>query len=151
MANLCLLVVIFDITYNNRKIKRQIEDLVGRPYSFIERIKLRGIGTSKMQIIEAAPEIDKLLKVSSSTAYCYLEIRTKGLIVGFQSQLKILALPIPFQQLSIYYNSGLLSVYGNQLFLKMRPPFNGVVDKRFLKKVLLLKSNYLKELNFLNQ
>lgn len=140
--------MIINITYANKKTDKQIADIVGDPYTLMERIKMRGIGTSKMQIVEADEKISELLNISVDTKYCYFELRKKGLIIGFQSRLKTFVWAIPFRSLSIYYNGGLLSVYSNSEFMKVKKPFYGSVDKKYLKKVLDCKAKYFAEISF---
>jgi len=142
--------VIINITYANKQTDKQIADIVGRPYTLLEKIKMRGVGTSKMQIVEADDKISELLNISVDTKYCYFELRTEGLLIGFQSILKTFVWAIPFRSLSIYYNGGLLSVYSNAAYMKVKKPFYGAVDKKFLKKVLDCKSKYFEESDFRN-
>lgn len=137
--------MLVNITYSSKKKQAEITGYVGPPFSLIERIRMKGVGTSKMQIVEASDNIVALLQDRRNTHYSYLELRPKGLMVGFQSRLQNFVFLIPFWQLNIYYNGGVLSIYSNDSFFKLKPPFNGVVDKRYLKKVLNLKSKYLSQ------
>lgn len=140
--------MIINITYPSARIKREIASVVGPSFSFIERIKMGGIGTAKLQIMEATDEIHKLLSHTRDAKYCHLECRKMGLVVGFQSVMKIYVWLIPYHQLSIYNNSGELTVYGKSNSIKLSAPFNGSVDKKFIRKVLALKSTYLEKFNF---
>lgn len=142
--------MIFNITYSNKQTERQINEMMGRPFSFIQRLRMGGVGTSKLQIVEASIKIADLIQDRSSSHYCYLELRPKGLLVGFQSHLRTFVLCVPFHELSIYYNGGLLSIYGQSASLKLSAPFNGSVDKKYLSKVLQMKSEYLSDKNFQN-
>lgn len=141
--------MLFNITYTDKKTQEQINDYIGKPYGFLDRIRMRGIGTSKMQIVEASENIAELLGNRNTVHYCYLEIRPKGLLVGFQSVLRTYVLLIAFHELSIYYNSGILSIYGKKNSIKMKPPFNADLDKKFLKKVLSLKADYIEQQNYI--
>jgi len=132
--------MIINITYANSKTENQISTLIGKPFSFIDRIKMRGIGCAKLQVKEASPEVYHLISANRDTAYSNMELRQKGLLVGFNSTMRIYAWCIPYYQLSMYYNSGKLSVYGPKHHMKMTAPFNGVIDKKFIKKVLALKA-----------
>ena len=138
--------MIFNITYNERKIENELIELVGKPFGFFDRIKMGGIGTNKLQILEATKTIAKCIEGRSVTNYCYLELRPKGYIVGFQSHLKTYAWAIPFHLLHVYYNGGLLSIYDNKDSVKLGAPFNGKVDKKYLRKILDLKMKYSENL-----
>jgi len=140
--------MVINITYSDFETKATIEKLVGPPYSFIERIKMGGIGTSKLLILEATHEIHKLLCITHDSTYCHLECRKSGLIVGFQTKLKIYAWAIPYHHLTIYNNSGQLVIYGPKNSIKVKAPFNGSVDKKFIKKILRIKAEYLNQYKF---
>jgi len=132
--------MIINITYPDHKTRKQTAQVVGDSFSFIERIKMKGIGCTKLQIIEASPEISLMISANKDTAYCNMEMRKKGMVVGFNSTMRIYAWCIPYHQLNIYFNSGRLHVFGPQHNLKAIAPFNGTIDKRFIKKILALKA-----------
>jgi len=138
--------MIFNVSYKSKAVDSEINELVGRPFSFMERIRMRGVGTSKMEIMEISVNLGRYFQERSGSRFCYLELRPAGLLVGFQSHLKTYVLAIPFHQLSIYYNGGLLSIYSKDYSIKMKPPFNGSVDKKYLSKVLDMKTSYLENL-----
>ena len=135
--------MIINITYPSRKTKKATEDIVGPAFSFIERIKMKGVGCAKLQIVESSADIEQITSANVDTAYCTIELRKNGLVIGFNSTGRIYAWCIPYYRLSIYYNSGKLSIYGPQNHIKAVAPFNGVVDKKFLRKVLKVKGDYL--------
>ena len=59
--------MLINITYANKETDKQIADVVGRPYTLIEKIRMRGVGTSKMQIVEADEKMAELLNISVDT------------------------------------------------------------------------------------
>ncbi len=132
--------MILNITYPDKKIKREIAKIVGPSFSFLERFKMKGIGCAKLQIREASPEIQHLISANHDTAYCNLELRKNGLVVGFNSTGRIYAWCIAYHHLNIYCNGGKLSIYGNKHSLKATPPFNGSLDKKFIGKILKIKA-----------
>lgn len=140
--------MVFNVTYYNKDTEKKIKDLIGEPYSLLEKIKLKGVGTSKMQIIDASENMASYFSSHYDSRFCYLELRREGLLVGFQSILKTFSWAIPFYELSIYYNGGILSIYSKSDHLKVKPPFNGYVDKKYLKKVLFKKAEYFERNNF---
>jgi len=131
--------MIINITYPDKKTDRAIAKVIGQPFSFMDRFRMKGIGCSKLIIKEASPEIFHLISANRNTAYCNMELRQEGILVGFNSVMRIYAWCIPYYQLSMYYNSGKLSVFGNKHNIKLSAPFNGTIDKKFIKKVLKLK------------
>ena len=94
--------MIKNLSYNSKKINTLLLELVGRPFSFIERIKLGGIGSNKLVIADASKEIVELLRLDNNVNYCNIEIRKNGLIIRFRSLLETYGLIIPFYKLVIY-------------------------------------------------
>ena len=80
--------MITNLSYNRIKVKILLIKLVGRPLSFIERLKLRGIGSNKLVITDASPEIIDLLKLDNNVNYCNIEIRKNGVVIRFRSLLE---------------------------------------------------------------
>lgn len=132
--------MIFDITYTNRRTESEIKKLVGRPFGFLERIKMKGIGTSKMIITSASSEIIDLLANSAGTDYCHLEMRKQGLIVGFMSQRRVYAWAIPYYKLILYSQSGNLTIFDDEHNIKLKPSFNSNLDRKFIIKILEQKA-----------
>ena len=80
--------MIKNLSYNSKKIKTLLFELVGGPFSFLERLKLRGIGSSKLVITDASKEIIELLRLDNNINYCNIEIRKNGVIIRFRSLLE---------------------------------------------------------------
>ena len=60
--------MLFNISYKDLKIERKINELVGKPYSLLERITKKGIGSPKLFITRCSKEIYDLLHVKIETA-----------------------------------------------------------------------------------
>ena len=67
--------MIKNLSYNSKKNKAVLYELVGRPLSLIERFKLRGIGSNKLVITDASKEIVELLRLDNNINYCNIEIK----------------------------------------------------------------------------
>ncbi len=132
--------MIFNITYPDKKTDYAIAKIIGKSFSFIDRIKMNGVGCAKLIIKESSPDIYQLISANRDTAYCNMELRQGGILVGFNSTMRIYAWCIPYYHLNMYYNFGALSVYGSKHNIKLSAPFNGSIDKRFIKKVLTQKA-----------
>ena len=134
-----------NLSYNSKKIKMLLTEVVGRPLSLTERFKLRGIGSNKLVITDASKEIVELLRLDNNINYCNIEIRKNGIIIRFRSLLETYGLIIPFYKLVIYKGeSKIYSFYKDRHYVKC------FVDNEnstfFIKKVLRLKTVYLKKM-----
>jgi hypothetical protein len=97
--------MLFNISHNDKKIKKTIEESVGKPFGFIENINLKGIGSPKLIITKASQEIGLILNKNNALKFANIELRPNGIIIGFQSQLEVYALVIPFYKL-VYFRPG---------------------------------------------
>lgn len=134
--------MIKNLSYNSKKINTVLLELVGRPFSFIERLKLGGIGSNKLVIADASKEIVELLRLDNNVNYCNIEIRKNGLIIRFRSLLETYGLIIPYYKLIIYKGeSNIYSLYKDTNYIKF------FVDNKstslFMKKIIRLKTDYL--------
>ncbi len=134
--------MLLNVSYNRPKIKAQIDQEVGKSYSFLERIKLGGIGSGKLGINSSSIQIHNLLILDNNLNNCGIEIRPKGIIVSFRSLLETYALVIPYYKLKLYKGqSHVYSIYRDNYFIKV-----DIKEKRhheFLKKILKYQSDYL--------
>ena len=94
--------MLFNISYNDPKVKRDIEIAVGKPFALRERWALGGIGSGKLRITETSIDIHNLLVLDQNINQCNIELRPKGIIVHFRSLLETYGLVIPYYKLKIY-------------------------------------------------
>ena len=94
--------MLFNVSYNDEKIKNKINSLVGDSFSLLERLKKGGIGSGKLIITKADKEIENLLILDKNINYCNIEKRKNGIIIMFRSLLETFALVIPYYKLIIF-------------------------------------------------
>lgn len=133
--------MLLNISYNRPKIKGQVNAEVGEPFKFIDRIKMGGIGSGKLNIHSSSIQIHNLLILDNNLNVCGVEMRPKGIIVTFRSLLETYALVIPYYKLKLYKGqSQVYSIYMDNYFIKVEAK-----EKRnheFLKKILKFKSDH---------
>jgi len=109
-----------NISYNNSKIKSEIIDLLGNPFTILKRIKLGGIGSPKYLISQTDSEINSLLILDNNINHCNIEIRPKGIIISFRSLLETYALIVPYYKLKLFKGkSNEYSIYMDKYFIKI--------------------------------
>ena len=132
--------MLLNVSYNDKKNRERIDAEVGKPFTLKERIKLGGIGSPKLHITEASIEIRNLLILDSNADCCNIEMRPKGIILGFRSLLESYALIIPYYKLTIYKgDTAVYSVYRDNHFVKVRSDTKAV--QKFFKKLLDYKAD----------
>ena len=109
-----------NISYNDLKIKEEIKNTIGEPFTLFERIKMKGIGSSNLRIQKCSSEIENLLNLDNNDNRCNIEIRKKGIIIRFRSLLETYGLIIPFYKLKIFKGeSSVYSIYIDNYFVKV--------------------------------
>ena len=133
--------MLLNVSYNNKEIKEKIDLEVGKPFTLAERFKMKGIGSPKLFITSSSIEIHNLLILDNNLNYCNIEMRPKGILVGFRSLLESYVLVIPFYKLSLYKgNAEEYSIYRDQYFLKVKA---NAATHKFIKKLLNYKAKII--------
>ena len=139
--------MIKNLSYNSKKNRTILSEIVGRPFSLIERIRLKGIGSGKLIIIDASEEIVELLRLDNNINYCNIELRTNGIIIRFRSLLETYGLIIPFYKLVIYKGeSKIYSFYKDKYYIKFMA--DNKKTSLFLKKIVGLKIKFQNKVGF---
>ena len=129
-----------NISYNNPKIIDEINNYVGKPYTILKRLKIGGIGSSKLIINSADSIIESLLNLDNNLNYCNVEIRPKGIIIHFKSLLETYGLIVPFYKLKIFKGkANEYSIYIDNFFIKVNASEKNEHD--FFKKILRLRAS----------
>lgn len=130
--------MLVNVSYNKPELKRKINMLVGEPFTLSERFKLNGIGSGKININSACLAIHNLLILDNNQNCCNIELRPKGILVGFRSLLESYALVIPYYKLVLYKGkSQEYSIYMDHYFLKLKADRDKT--HKFIKKVMQQK------------
>jgi hypothetical protein len=127
-----------NISYNNSKIRSEIDHLVGNSFTILKRIKVGGVGSPKYIISQTDSKINNLLNLDNNINQCNIEIRPKGIIICFRSLLETYALTIPFYKLKMFKGkSNEYSIYKDEYFIKILAKKNN--EHEFIKKINKLK------------
>ena len=127
-----------NISYNNPKIIDEINNYVGKPYTILKRLKIGGIGSSKLIINSADSIIENLLNLDNNLNYCNVEIRPKGIIIHFKSLLETYGLIVPFYKLKIFKGkANEYSIYIDNFFIKVNASEKNEHD--FFKKITKMR------------
>ena len=136
-----------NLSYNSKKNRTILFEIVGRAFSLIERIRLKGIGSGKLIIIDASEEIIELLKLDNNINYCNIELRTNGIIIRFRSLLETYGLIIPYYKLVIYKGeSNIYSFYKDNYYIKFMA--DNKKTSLFVKKIVGLKIKFQNKVGF---
>lgn len=132
--------MLFNISYNDPKITKKINEMVGKPYSLIENLKKRGIGSPKLFITRCSVAIYDLLYVNESVKFCNIELRPNGIIIGFQSRLDVYALVIPYYKLVVFKPGNSVTFHVDQHYISIDCSKNSKKTYKFIEKMELEKT-----------
>lgn len=131
--------MLLNVSYNNPKNTEQIQNAVGPAYTLKERFKMGGIGSPKLEIVQASIQIHNLLILDNNADVCNIEIRPNGILLGFRSLLESYALVIPFYKLTLYKGDlAIYSIHCDTYFVKVKADTKAV--QKFFTKLLTLKA-----------
>jgi hypothetical protein len=139
--------MILNSTYHNKEDKQILEDLVGRPFTLLESIKMRGIGSKRMIINDVSPNLQSYMNTVSDANYANVELRKNGILIFINKGLKNFTWAIPYYQLVIYKTNG-ASIHAQGKFIHFKNNKTFKENKRFFDKMLDEKIKYDKQYNF---
>lgn len=139
--------MVLDTTYTEKEHKKIINDLIGRPYSFFESIKLGGVGSKRMIIDEVSPNLQPLLNTVADVNYGNIEMRSDGILVYINKGLKNFTWIIPYYQLVIYKTNG-ASIHAQGRYVHFRDNKTFKENKKFFSKLLAAKVTYDERFDF---
>ncbi len=127
-------------SYKDPELTKKVNNEVGKPFTLMQRIKLGGIGSPKLHITSSSIEIHNLLILDNSIKTCNIELRPKGILVGFGVRLETYLLVIPFYKLHLYKGKAdEYSIYRDHYFLKFKAGKNDSAIHKYVKKILSYK------------
>ncbi len=133
--------MLVNVSYNKPKLKKEIDEAVGKAFSFKERLKLGGIGSGKLFITSSSVSIHNLLILDSYLNTCGVELRPDGIIVSFRSLLETYALVIPYYKLNIYKGKAEeYGIYRDHHFIKIKADRKSIHN--FFKKLQNCKARH---------
>lgn len=142
--------MLLETTHYEKEHKELINDLVGKPFSFIKSLKLRGIGSSRMIVDEVSPNMQHLINAVSDLNYANIEMRPQGILVHITKGLRNFTWVIPFYHLVLYKVNG-SSIHAQGKYIHFRNDNLFKSNKRFFEKLMDAKIEFDKQYEFLDQ
>ena len=135
--------MIFNTTYNNEDFRIHSDELVGKPFSLLDRIKMKGVGSGRFIIKELSDKLQPSQKQFSELDYGNIELRPNGILVHFTNRLERYSWCIPYYRL-VVYNANFFSIHAEGSFIKFMKNKNYVENRKFIDKMIDLKNEFLK-------
>ena len=133
--------MLVNVSYNNPGIRKKTNELLGNPFTLKERLAMRGIGSPRLTITNTSIQVRNLLILDSNRDLCNIELRPKGIIIGFRALLESYALLIPYYKLVLFNNTGdSLTFHKDDYFITVATQDDSI--KRFIAKIMDAKIAY---------
>ena len=133
--------MILETTRHKKSNTDLINDLVGRPFSFFEKLKMHGVGSKRMIIEKASLNLNKYLNSVSDANYANIELRPGGILILINKGLQNFTWIIPYYQLVVFKTNG-SSIHAQGRFINFKNNILLKENKGFLQKMMDLKIKY---------
>lgn len=134
--------MVFNTTYKNEDYTIESASLVGNKFTLLQRIKLGGIGSSRLIIDKTSPKLNLGKLKFSELDYGNIELRPKGIIVHYTRKLERFSWIIPYYRLVIY-NAQSFSIHANGNFIQFLKNKNYKENKKFIDRMIEYKNDFL--------
>jgi len=139
--------MIFTTTHTNKEAKELTNDLIGLPFTFLQSLKMGGVGSKRMIIEETSQNFHQYINKISDINYANIELRPEGIIVLLNKGLNNFNWIIPYRQLVIY-KTDRLSIHAQGKYICFKNNILFKENKNFISKMINLKAiNQEKYLN----
>jgi hypothetical protein len=134
--------MLFNTSYKNTEYITESNNLVGQAFSLMEKIKIGGIGSSRLVIEELSAKLQPKNLQPIDINYANIELRPKGVIIHFTNKLDRYSWIIPYFRL-VTYSNNTFSIHANGNFIKFKKNKNYENNKKFIAKMIDLKISHL--------
>jgi hypothetical protein len=136
--------MVLETTYKNKVNTELINDIVGKPFPFMQIIKLKGIGSKRMMIENVSLNLKQYMNTIADINYANIELRPGGILLRINKGLQNFTWIIPYYQLVIYKTNG-SSIHAQGRFVNFKINRLLKENKGFFNKMMRLKIQYDKK------
>lgn len=139
--------MILNTTHFNKEHKQLLIDVVGKSFTFLESLKMKGIGSKRMIIKDVSPNLKPYMNTVSDANYANIELRKSGILLFINKGLQNFTWAIPYYQLVMYKTNG-ASIHAQGKFVQFKNSITFKENKIFFEKMLDEKIKYDEQYNF---
>lgn len=131
--------MLLDSTVLSKEKINEIAKLVGPAYTIWDSLRLKGIGSTKLNISGYSDDFKGFLELDSNNNYCNIELRPNGIIVHLNKRATRYSWAIPFYKLSLFHSDD-YSIHSNGKFLRIQKDDLAQKSRSFINKILEQKA-----------
>ena len=113
--------MLFNTSYKNDDYVKEANRLIGKTYSFIEKLKMRGVGSRRLIVEELSSLIKPKNMQEIDINFASIELRPKGIVIHFSNRLDRYSWIIPYRLMAIF-STQTFSIHSNGQFIKSDSP-----------------------------
>jgi hypothetical protein len=133
--------MLLNTTHRNNEQIELVEDLIGRPFSFVQKVRMNGVQSKRMLIEQTSQNLNLLFHNIPDLIYSYIVLRPNGIIVHISDGRWKYDWVIPYFHLSIYESPTIsLHAQGNSILFKNNVTYRE--NKEFFGKLTAQKITY---------
>lgn len=121
--------MLYNTSYKNKKYAEQSIQTLGKSFSFFEKIKMGGIGSSRLMITEISHNLKPKNLQTIARNYANIKLRPKGIILHFTNKLERYSWIIPYYRL-VTYSTKTFTIHLKGSFIKLKKNKNYVENKK---------------------
>ena len=130
---------IFNNNYTDKKITREINNLVGKPFPFLSILAKKGIGSTRMTLESFSPGLYNYFDDDHDIKKVNVELRPKGVVIYIKNKINDYKWVIPFYALH-FYKTDYFSIHAHGNFLKFHCKNVFPANEKFFEKVMTEKT-----------
>ena len=134
--------MIYNVTRTDIKIDQTVDQLIGKRFGFLYKLRNGSIGSEPFIIYTSSPDFQIDFESQEYDRKCNIELRPKGIIVHFRKKSSSFIWPIPFDQLTLNQSGKLLSVHGITLYAKLKPRVKSKKNSPYIQKMIDAKAGF---------
>lgn len=133
--------MLYNTSFTNWNYEKESNEILGEAFSFFEKLKMGGIGSSRLVIDEISHKLKPEKMELTENSYANVELRPKGIIIHFAHRLESYSWLIPYYRL-VVYSTEKYTIHSGGSFIKFKKDKNYLGNKKFLKKMMELKNSF---------
>ena len=127
---------------NSPKFREQVKELVGKPFSIWQRLRMKGNGSGRLEVAEYSFKLANCFGENSGRKQAIIELRPKGIIIYIRNHINDYVWCIPYRNLCIF-QSNLYSIHSNGNYVKIDLNKSLKLTKSFFKKMYQEKTKFI--------
>lgn len=109
-------------TYNgtDRKVQHQIENRVGKSFSFFEKVRMGGNGSPQLFVKDFSDVVKPYFTQSLDRKFVNIELRPKGILIYMKNESNDFIAAFPFSDITYKIEDNLISIGYEEFFLELQ-------------------------------